>query len=470
MTGPEPAEAGATAPGPADPGPTDAGPSDPPVRRHRGRKLVTRTLVRAWDDNIFSEAAAAAFWQTLSLPPLLLGLFGILSYVGDLYGPDTVTAVEEQVVDLAGRVFSREAVEDIIAPTVSDILTNARAEVVSIGFVISLWSGSSAMSSFVDAITRAHEQYLLRNPVWQRLLALLLYVVGLVTGIVALPIVAIGPERPARFLPESWQPTARPLLDFLLSPLVIGLVLLLALTTLYKIALPLKPPWYRGLPGALLAAAVFLARRDRAAGVPGLADRHRLHLRRAGRADRVPAGHVLHRDGDRARRALQRVDPVPVAGSAAGSAQPPRPGDGEGERGAGRRRGPSRGRDRRGDGLGGARRAARHPDRARTSPCSSGRCGSGPTSPRRYWTRCATGSSTPPRRTTTRCAPATVRPSPATGRNRMTHRTESRVTGVPPTTAVRTGWVVIAADGRRRGDARRGDAIVGTRARPGRTS
>ena len=98
--------------------------------------------------------------------------------MGDLYGPDTVTAVQEQVVDLAGRVFSRQAVEDIIAPTVSDILTTARAEVVSIGFVISLWSGSSAMSSFVDAITRAHEQYLLRNPVWQRLLALLLYALG----------------------------------------------------------------------------------------------------------------------------------------------------------------------------------------------------------------------------------------------------------------------------------------------------
>lgn len=258
MTGPE------EVPPARDPDPgASSGPSGSPepaprVRRHRGRKLVTRTLVRAWDDNIFSESAAAAFWQTLSLPPLLLGLFGILSYVGDLYGPDTITAVQQQVVELVGPVFSKQAVADIIAPTVSDILTNARAEVISIGFVISLWSGSSAMSSFVDAITRAHEQYLLRNPVWQRLLALLLYVVGLVTGIVALPIVAIGPERPARFLPESWQPTARPLLDFVLSPLVIGFVLLLALTTLYKIALPLKPPWYRGLPGALLAAAVFL--------------------------------------------------------------------------------------------------------------------------------------------------------------------------------------------------------------------
>jgi hypothetical protein len=40
---------------------------------------------------------------------------------------------------------------------------------------------------------------------------------------------------------------------------VIGLVLVLALATLYKISLPLKPPWWRGLPGALLAAVVFLA-------------------------------------------------------------------------------------------------------------------------------------------------------------------------------------------------------------------
>ena len=183
--------------GPSSPAPGSDGPAAEPVR-NRVRKLVSRTLVRAWDDNIFSEAAAAAFWQTLSLPPLLLGLFGVLSYVGDIFGPNTITAVQNQVVDLVGEVFSRQAVEDIIAPTVTDILTTARAEVVSIGFVISLWSGSSAMSSFVDAITRAHEQYLLRNPVWQRTLALLLYVVGLLTGIVALPIVAIGPLRLAR--------------------------------------------------------------------------------------------------------------------------------------------------------------------------------------------------------------------------------------------------------------------------------
>ena len=244
--------------GPSSPAPASDGPAAEPVR-NRVRKLISRTLVRAWDDNIFSESAAAAFWQTLSLPPLLLGLFGVLSYVGDVFGPNTITAVQNRVVDLVGEVFSRQAVEDIIAPTVTDILTTARAEVVSLGFVISLWSGSSAMSSFVDAITRAHEQYLLRNPVWQRTLALLLYVVGLLTGIVALPLVAIGPTRLNEFVPDSWQPTVRPVIELLVSPPVIGLVLVLALTTLYKISLPLKPPWWRGLPGAVLAAVVFLA-------------------------------------------------------------------------------------------------------------------------------------------------------------------------------------------------------------------
>ncbi len=255
---PDPAEAGPRRTGSTSESSTsESSTSGQQVRRQRGRQLVSRTLTRAWDDDIFSESAAAAFWQTLSLPPLLLGLFGLLSYVGDWFGPDTIARVQQQIVELVGPVFSEQAVQDIIAPTVADVLTTARAEVVSIGFVISLWSGSSAMSSFVDAITRAHEQYLLRNPVWQRTLAILLYVVGLLSGVVALPLVAVGPNQIGRFLPQSWQATVLPLVDVLLLP-VVGLVLVLALTTLYKVALPLKPPWYRGLPGALLAAVVFL--------------------------------------------------------------------------------------------------------------------------------------------------------------------------------------------------------------------
>jgi membrane protein len=226
---------------------------------HRAaRRVVGRTMGRAWGEDIFSESAAAAFWQTLSLPPLLLGLFGFLGYVGGVFGPDTVAAVQQWIVDLTAGVFSREAVEKIIAPTVADILTTARAEVVSVGFLISFWSGSSAMASFVDAITRAYDQYEMRNLVWQRVLSMIMYLVGLATGVVALPLIALGPERVLPLLPDSWEGPVARALGNLYYP-VIGLVLLVALMTLYKVALPIKPPWYRGLPGALLAALVFFA-------------------------------------------------------------------------------------------------------------------------------------------------------------------------------------------------------------------
>jgi len=228
-----------------------------PERSHAVRRLLGRTVSSAWEDDLFSESASAAFWQTLSLPPLLLGLFGLLGYTSGWFGPDTVAAVQQWIINLTSGVFSRNAVDQIIVPTVADVLTTARGEVVSFGFVLSFWSGSSAMAAFVDAVTRAYGQYQLRNLVWQRILAILLYLVGLAIGIVFLPIVALGPDRLLPLLPDTWEPAAALVLGSLYYP-VIGVVLMLTLTTFYKIALPLKPPWYRGLPGAVLAVVVFL--------------------------------------------------------------------------------------------------------------------------------------------------------------------------------------------------------------------
>jgi membrane protein len=228
------------------------------VRERRpARRVITRVLTRAWDDDVLGQSASAAFWQTLSLPPLLLGLFGLLGYAQLWFGPDTVVAVQEWIIRVSGGVFSRNAMDEIIAPTVDEILTTARGEVISIGFVLSFWSGSSAMATFVDAITRAHDQYPVRGWVWQRTLAILLYLAGLVIGIVLLPVAALGPDRLLPLVPDAVEPAARTVVNVVYYPVVV-VVLVLALTTLYKIALPHKPPWHRGLPGALLAAVVFL--------------------------------------------------------------------------------------------------------------------------------------------------------------------------------------------------------------------
>ena len=231
---------------------TDQNPPAKPTRHHAWR-IAKRTLAKSWDDSIFSESAQAAFWCALSLPPLLLGMLGSLAYVAPLFGPTTLQTIQQRLVSTAGNLFSSNVVNEIIEPTVADIVAGARGEVVSLGFVISLWAGSSAVSAFVDSVVEAHDQTELRHPVRQRFYALGLYVVGLVFIIATAPLLAIGPMKIAEHIPESWQY----FLSYGYYPvLFVGLAI--AVNVLYRVSLPNPLPSHRLLYGSVLAAIVFL--------------------------------------------------------------------------------------------------------------------------------------------------------------------------------------------------------------------
>ncbi|ANI39509.1 YihY/virulence factor BrkB family protein [Mycolicibacterium vaccae] len=222
-------------------------------QRHHIRRITLRTLGKSWDDSIFSESAQAAFWCALSLPPLLLGMLGSLAYIAPLFGPDTLQTIQDQLISTTERFFSPNVVAEIIEPTVRDIVKGARGEVVSLGFVISLWAGSSAISAFVDSITEAHDQTPLRHPVRQRFYALGLYVVMLVGAIVTAPFLALGPRKVAEFIPDSWDHV----LQWGYYP-VLFLALAVAVNMLYRVSLPRPLPSHRLILGSVLAALVFL--------------------------------------------------------------------------------------------------------------------------------------------------------------------------------------------------------------------
>ncbi|HUL99218.1 MAG TPA: YihY/virulence factor BrkB family protein, partial [Mycobacterium sp.] len=225
----------------------------PRVTKHQVRHVIARTLSKAWDDSIFSESAQAAFWQVLSLPPLLLGLLGSLAYIAPLFGPETLPTVEHRLISAANSFFSPSVVNEIIAPTITDIVQHARGEVVSIGFVISLWAGSSAISAFVDSVVEAHSQTPLRHPVRQRFFALGIYVVMLTVALGVLPLIALGPLEIAEWVPDSWFG----ILQYGYYP-VLGLGLVVIVTILYRVSLPKPLPTHRLVLGAVLATAVFL--------------------------------------------------------------------------------------------------------------------------------------------------------------------------------------------------------------------
>jgi membrane protein len=221
--------------------------------RHHVWRISLRALAKSWDDSIFSESAQAGFWSALSLPPLLLGMLGSLAYVAPLFGPDMLPAIQRQLISTAHKVFSPSVVNEIIEPTVRDIANNARGEVVSLGFLISLWAGSSAISAFVDSVVEAHDQTPLRHPVRQRFFALFLYVVGLVVVVTTAPLVVVGPRKISEHIPVGLANVLRyGYYPALLLGLMVGVMIL------YRVALPEPLPTHRLVFGAILATTVFV--------------------------------------------------------------------------------------------------------------------------------------------------------------------------------------------------------------------
>ncbi|MFA6299247.1 MAG: YihY/virulence factor BrkB family protein, partial [Nocardioides sp.] len=70
------------------------------------------------------------------------------------------------------------------------------------GFVLALWSGSRALSVFVDTITIMHGLGGHRGIVKTRALSFVLYIMAMVTGAVSIPLVVAGPRLVSEVLPE----------------------------------------------------------------------------------------------------------------------------------------------------------------------------------------------------------------------------------------------------------------------------
>ncbi|MEU6847165.1 YihY/virulence factor BrkB family protein [Streptomyces sp. NPDC046716] len=214
--------------------------------------LLKDTVNSCMEYRILGLAAEAAFFTLLSVPPLLLSLVGLLAYVDAWTGANTIEGVRDNILEASRTVLSDQGVKEIAEPILDDVLKGGRPDVISIGFLISLWSGSRAVSTFVDTVTVMYGLDGVRGIVKTRLLAFLLFLVGLVVGSIALPLMIAGPDAVIALVP--WSET---LVQILYWPVV--LVLSIAfLTTLYHVSVPVRSPWIEDVPGALVALAMWI--------------------------------------------------------------------------------------------------------------------------------------------------------------------------------------------------------------------
>src|SRR6266498_1012634 len=220
--------------------------------------VARATAAQAWADRVLGLAAEAGFWALLSLTPLLLVLVAAVGYLTPLFGRHIAILVEAKIVTAAGGVLAPAAVHKLLEPVLTDVLRHGRGGIISLGFLLALWTGSTAMSTYVNTITIAYGMREARSAVKARLLAFGLYLGALVGGIIALPLLVTAPGWITAVAPRPALPVLRPVVTYGYWPVVV-LLCTGMLAALYHVAVPVRGPWRRDLPGAIGAMLVWLA-------------------------------------------------------------------------------------------------------------------------------------------------------------------------------------------------------------------
>ena len=215
-------------------------------------RLTVETIRVCLRYRVTGLASEAGFFMLLSLPPLVLGLFGGVGYVSGWLGKDIVNQLIEGIQNFASDFLVANVVEQIILPTANDVLKNGRGDLISLGFLLSIWSGSRALNVFVDTISIMYGQSGERGIVRTRALSLTLYFLSLVVGIVVVPLVVIGPTWLKDLLPPGAE-----FLAYLYWP-VVTIAAVASIATLFHISTPRRSPWLRDVPGAVLTLLIWV--------------------------------------------------------------------------------------------------------------------------------------------------------------------------------------------------------------------
>lgn len=220
---------------------------------HRLWRVVVASVGASMTYRVTGLAAEAAFFAILSVPPLIFALTGAIGFISERYPPAQVADLQQAILELSSKVLTDDAVAKVIEPTINEVLREGRFDVMSLGFFLALWSGSRALHVFVDTITIMHGLGGHRGIVRTRALSFSLYLLAMVMGSLALPLVVAGPRLINRWLPEGLS-----LLGEFYWPVVV-LLCICFLATLYHVAVPVRTNWSFNLPGAVFSLVSWIA-------------------------------------------------------------------------------------------------------------------------------------------------------------------------------------------------------------------
>ena len=215
-------------------------------------QAITDTLSACFRYRVLGLAAEMAFFTLLSIPPLLFALASSIGFVAARIEPDLIGEFRAQTLQFASQALTPSAVDSVIQPTLDEVFAGGRADLLSIGFLISLWSGSRALYVFIDTVSIMYGHGGHRGVLVTLVLPIVLYLILLLIAVILIPLVLAGPDVVERLLPVQldW-------LNRLYWPIMLcGSAGFLAV--LYYVSIPRGYRLRSALPGAVLALVIWV--------------------------------------------------------------------------------------------------------------------------------------------------------------------------------------------------------------------
>jgi membrane protein len=215
------------------------------------KELVRRVWQEIGDDEVSERAAALSYYFLFALFPALLFLTALLGFL-------PVTGLQERLLAYAREVLPPDAASTL-ERTLTEVLTDRRTGLMSIGALVTLWASSNGMATVMNTMNIVFD--VKENRPWwrRRLLAVALTVVFAVFIVTALLFLVFG-GKIGHMIAEWFGLGAMFTIawNILSIPIVITCVLI-GVQAMFYVAPARRRSWHWITPGALLAVALWLA-------------------------------------------------------------------------------------------------------------------------------------------------------------------------------------------------------------------
>jgi membrane protein len=214
------------------------------------KELVKRTFTEVMADDVLNLAAQQAYYFFFALFPALLALISFASFF-------PVANLVDEVVGMMGRIAPPDVIQ-IVRDQLIKISNSNAGGLLTLAFVLTLWSTSNAVVSMCSTLNAAYDITESR-PWWKVRLVAISLTIGLAFFIlVSMTLVVAGPtlaERVANAM--HLGPAFEWTWKVVQWPLVFGLVAT-AIAFVYYFAPDAEQDWVWITPGSVLATALWV--------------------------------------------------------------------------------------------------------------------------------------------------------------------------------------------------------------------